>query len=121
MTAGRLKDAPSLARFSRAATRAARFHPATSQQDLEYAFETLEQVRQGGATVWQIVYDVSARQIHYRTRSSPRLRLVDLKALDFSCARPVEFLDIQTGPSPTGRPEFRAARVPGVSAPLESA
>jgi len=98
----RLKDTPSLSRFARAATRAAGFRPVTPKQDVEYAFETLEQVRQGKSTVWQIVYDVSARRIHYRTESNPQRRTLELKTLDFACARSVKFVDMQANASATG-------------------
>jgi choloylglycine hydrolase len=103
----RSKDAPSLLRFTYAAARAARFQPGTPSQDLEYAFETLEQVRQGKGTVWQIVYNVSGRQIHYRTQSNPQQRTLELKTLDFSCAGSVKFVDIQTNRSATGTLDFQ--------------
>jgi choloylglycine hydrolase len=102
-----LKDPQSLSRFSCAATRVTRFRSVAPEQDREYVFETLEQVRQGKATVWQIVYDVSGRQIHYRTRTNPQQRMVDLKVFDFSCSRPVQFVDIHTKPSATGALEFQ--------------
>jgi phytoene dehydrogenase-like protein len=102
-----LKDTQSLPRFSWAAARAARFQPGTPQQDLEYAFETLEQVRQGKGTVWQIVYDVSGRQIHYRSQSNPQRRTLEMKTLDFSCARSVQFVDIQAKRSSAGTLDFQ--------------
>jgi choloylglycine hydrolase len=81
-------------RFSHAATRAARFMPGTTRQDLDYAFETLDEVCQGRLTVWRLVYDVSNRRIHYRTRSHPQERTLDLKSMDFTCGRPVQFFHL---------------------------
>lgn len=86
----------SINRFCRAAARARAFKPGkTSAQDIAYAFDTLDQVRQGNYTAWQMVYDVTARQVVFRTRSNPRGRRVDLKALDFNCGRALGFADIQ--------------------------
>jgi len=97
----------SLARFCRAAARANEFKPAKiPAQDLDYAFDTLSQVRQGKFTVWQIVYDISTRQIHFRTRSNPQKRQVDFKTLDFACTRPTQYVDIQANASSSGVLEF---------------
>ena len=81
-------------RFAHAATRAARFAPGTTRQDLDYAFETLDDVCQGSETVWRLVYDVTNRRIHYRTRSHPQERTLDLKSMDFACGGPVQFFSL---------------------------
>jgi len=95
----RAKNRSSLARFAQAAARTAAFHPSQPSQDVAYAFDTLEQVNQGEATVWRMVYEISARQIHYRTRSNPQARTIDFKSLDFAGGRPVQFAGIQTSPA----------------------
>jgi len=101
----RAQDESSLSRFAQAAARASAFKPRQPEEDLDYAFDTLEQVCQGNFTVWRIVYEVSARKIHYCTRSNDRKRSVDLKSLDFSGARAVQFVDIQAKPAaPQGLP-----------------
>ena len=82
-------------RFAHAATRAARFTPGTVRQDVDYAFETLDEVCQGSATVWRLVYDFTNRRIHYRTRSHPPERMLDLKSMDFACGRPVQFFSLR--------------------------
>lgn len=97
-----LKDPSSLARFACAASRAAGFQSRNSEADLAYAFETLDQVRQGEFTVWQIVYEITARRIHYRTLSNPRTRTLDLDTLNFDCAGAVKFADITASPSSSG-------------------
>jgi choloylglycine hydrolase len=91
----RARDQSSLSRFAQAAARASAFKAHRPEEDLDYAFDTLGQVCQGDFTVWRIVYDVSARKIHYCTRRNDRKRSVDLKSLDFSGARAVQFVDIQ--------------------------
>lgn len=90
----------SLSRFTCAADRAAAFQPVDPDADLNYAFETLEQVRQGGYTVWQMVYDLPGRKIHYRTRSNSQRQTLDLNKLDFACAPPAKFADLRAKVSP---------------------
>ncbi|HEX5223264.1 MAG TPA: linear amide C-N hydrolase [Verrucomicrobiae bacterium] len=98
----------SLNRFCRAAARATAFKPAKdSSQDVAYAFATLDQVRQGKYTVWQMVYDVPARQIHFRTLTNPQTRRVDLKGLNFDCNQPVQCADIQENSATTGTLPFK--------------
>jgi penicillin V acylase-like amidase (Ntn superfamily) len=82
-------------RFAHAATRAARFTAGTMRQDLDYAFETLDDVCQGSYTVWRLVYDVSNRRIHYRTRSHPQERTLDLNSMDFARGLPVQFFNLR--------------------------
>ena len=100
------KDRSSLSRFGQAAARAAAFQATRPTQDLNYAFDTLDQVAQGDFTVWRVVYDVTGREIHFCTRSNDRRRKVDLKLIDFSCARPARFLNIQTRPAAAPGTEF---------------
>jgi penicillin V acylase-like amidase (Ntn superfamily) len=96
----------SLARFCRAAARVSAFKPAKRIfLDVDYAFSTLDQVRDD-RTLWQIVYDVSGRRINYRTRSNSQRRSVDLKAFDFACNRPTLSADIQANNASAGEPEF---------------
>ena len=82
-------------RFAHAATRAARFTAGTARQDVDYAFETLDDVCQGSATVWRLVYDFTNRRIYYRTRSHPQERMLELKSMDFACGRPVQFFSLR--------------------------
>jgi penicillin V acylase-like amidase (Ntn superfamily) len=102
-----LENTGSDSRFCRAAARVLKYQPGTPEDEMKYAFDTLEQVRQGGYTVWQMVYDVSARQIHYRTGTNPQERTISLKTLDFACGHPVQFMDIEAKPSAAGVPEFK--------------
>ena len=101
-----LGDPQSLPRFACVANRAAEFRPHTTEKDVAYAFETLEQVRQGKSTVWQIVYDISGRRVHFRTASNPRQRMLELKSLDFAHARSAQFADIRADPSAAGTLEL---------------
>jgi penicillin V acylase-like amidase (Ntn superfamily) len=102
-----LKSKDSISRFCRAAARAEAFKPANSPtQDVAYAFDTLNQVRQGNYTVWQVVYDAPARKIFFRTRRNDQERSVDLKSLNFACGQTVPFADIQANGLAAGAVEF---------------
>ena len=103
-----LTDTDSLPRFCRAATRAADFKPSKSAaHNVAYAFDTLNQVRQGNYTAWQIVYDISGRRIYWRTRSNHKERSIELNTLDFASNQPVRFANIQSNPSPSGTLTFQ--------------
>jgi penicillin V acylase-like amidase (Ntn superfamily) len=106
-TPAKAENQGSLARFAHAATRASRFKADSPERDLTYAFDTLEQVCQGKFTVWRIVYDVPGRRILYRTRNNTKERSLDLKALNFSCARPLQFASIEAGANDSGKLAFQ--------------
>lgn len=80
-------------RFSRAAALVEKFD---SKQDdpVEYAFKSLEVVRQKRFTRWQIVYDLDRSVIHFRTTASPERRMIDLKRLDFRPSSGARAMDI---------------------------
>lgn len=103
-----LADTDSIPRFCRAAMRAADFRPAkNSGQDIAYAFNTLDQVRQGQYTVWQIVYDVTDHKTYWRTRSNRKERCLDLATVNFAPNKPVRFADIQSNTSPRNTLKFQ--------------
>ena len=77
---------------------------------VEYAFEILEKVSQGGIeeidgvkvrsfgveTVFSMVYDIKNLQIYFRTLENQTIRSINLSSFDFSCKTPVKVLDIQS-------------------------
>ena len=83
----------SRSRFGRAARRVRSFK-AEGTDAVAYAFETLDQVAQGDYTQWSIVYEVDRGRVHFRTRDRRKVRSLDLKDVDFSCATPVRVLDL---------------------------
>ncbi len=102
-----LQDPSSLARFTRAATRVTGYKPSAPKQEVTYAFDTLQQVCQGDFTVWRIVYDVAARQIHFRSRSHPEARAIKFSDLNFSPSGPVQFADLQAKTTEAGALKFQ--------------
>lgn len=87
----------SLWRFCKAAERAASFKSRNESENIQYAFDSLDAVSQGEFTVWNVVYDLSRKAIHYRTSRNRSPRHISFPDLDFSCAENVQSLDIQTG------------------------
>lgn len=81
----------SLNRFARAARRVRAFD---GSDPVAYAFETLDQVAQPDYTQWSIVYEVDRGRVHFRTLDRRKIRTLDLKDVDFSCATPVRVLDL---------------------------
>ncbi|MBU4267933.1 MAG: linear amide C-N hydrolase [Acidobacteria bacterium] len=80
-------------RFARAAGMVEAFNP-NSGPALEYAFDILKNVSQGG-TQWSIVYDLKKKAIFYRTRTNSRIRRITMDMFDFSCAAAGLFADIE--------------------------
>jgi choloylglycine hydrolase len=97
----------SISRFCRAAERASAFRKSEDPtQDIAYAFDTLNQVRQGNSTVWQIVYDVTRRKIHFKTLRNADIRIVDMARLDFECRSPALAVDIHAKSASPNSIEF---------------
>jgi penicillin V acylase-like amidase (Ntn superfamily) len=91
------RDVVSISRFARANASVGAFTARGPRRDVNYAFDTLKEVAQGDFTVWQMVYEISARKIQYATRSNPQRRTLELKTLDFSGTHPVRFVNIRAG------------------------
>ncbi len=84
----------SLKRFSKAADRVTSFEATSGQGAVDYAFETLVQVKNPGLTAWSIVFDAQGRRAYFRTVRNEEIRAVDFSKLDFSCGKPVQMLSI---------------------------
>jgi hypothetical protein len=55
---------------------------------VEDAFALLDDVAQGGQTQWSIVYAISDRRVHFRTRLHRAVRSLDLDDLKLGCDQP---------------------------------
>jgi hypothetical protein len=95
----------SIERFIRAANMVGDYNPAVSEDPVGYASDILKAVSwsvdrdwQGrpytSNTRWSIVYDQHNLKIFFRTHRNPEIRVIDMKSFDFSCATPVQLLDI---------------------------
>ena len=83
----------SLDRFVRAAMLAGQ----ANADPIARGFEILASVAQPYFTRWSVVYDLSAREVYFRTEGNRAIRRVALAGLDFSCGTPVKMLDVTAG------------------------
>ena len=91
-------SAGSLERFVRAADHARLVLAGEDRGEtglVDDAFSTLDDVSQGSGSVWNIVYDPVRLTVYFRTFEQPRIKRLDLEALDFSCTAPMKALDVQ--------------------------
>jgi choloylglycine hydrolase len=92
----------SLRRFHIAAERLQDFTSRDEDSAIEYAFETLHEIRSERiygyphTTQWSIVFDAKNRKIFFRTYSHPGIKTFELRNFDFSCNEKVQMLDVQT-------------------------
>ena len=83
----------SIGRFIRAANMLENYDSQT-KVPVDYAFKILGSVANPSDTQWSLVYDIANLGIYFRTRENRKTRYFLLKAFDFSCAAPVNMLDI---------------------------
>ena len=93
------KTTRSLDRFARTAQGIIQFSGEQSEGITDYAFKILDEVSQGSATQWSIVYDVKSLALYFKTSKSPRIKNLALKDIDFSPGTPSRTLDINTSKS----------------------
>ncbi len=66
---------------------------------VSYSFSILEDVQSqlytsNDYTVWSVVYDQRSRVIHFRTKTAPPIKVVDLRRFDLGCGSEVKMLDV---------------------------
>jgi penicillin V acylase-like amidase (Ntn superfamily) len=82
----------SLSRFSRLAKGMASFKEGSAAAAVDHAFELLADVA-ASDTRWSFVCDTGERVFYLKTYRNARVRSVDLRKIDLSCARPTAMLD----------------------------
>ena len=91
----------SIRRFRIAAERVENFSSTDANSAVEYAFETLYEIRSEriygypNTTQWSFVFDTRNRRIYFKTFSHPGIKYFDLLDFDISCRDPVQMLDVQ--------------------------
>jgi Penicillin V acylase and related amidases len=76
-------DRNSMARFVKGAARIAGGIPACERDRLEFALETLQDIRRED-TVFSLIYDLQQMQLHFTSSLYPSLKTVRLSEVDFS-------------------------------------
>jgi len=51
----------------------------------DFAFSVLDQVSQGSYTKWSIVYDISKKEIYFKTADNAGIKIIRFSGFDFSC------------------------------------
>jgi choloylglycine hydrolase len=87
-------DQSSFSRFNRIAARIAKFDAGKGVDAVDYAFGTLDCVRQGGYTKFQVVLDVKRRMAHFTSLRDPVRRSFSLDAFDYSASTKSRVLDM---------------------------
>jgi penicillin V acylase-like amidase (Ntn superfamily) len=67
-----------------------------SSDPVKGAFTILASVNVPSYTRWSIVYNLTKKEIHFASKSCPKVKVVTLSGLDFDCSSPAAFLDIVT-------------------------
>lgn len=59
----------------------------TSMSLTAYAFSILDKVSQGDFTKWSIVYDITEKEIYFKTEGYQQVKFFEMKEFDFSCSK----------------------------------
>jgi choloylglycine hydrolase len=86
----------SLSRFVRAADLLQRDAHPRPADDVAFGFDVLGAVDQGKATQRSIVYEVTARRLHFRTHDQRAVKTIDFSRLDLTRRLPTQMLDIES-------------------------
>jgi choloylglycine hydrolase len=86
----------SLDRFVRAALAGKNIKELNNADTVGYAFKTLNSVKQGDYTKWQIVYDVKTMTVYWRTLKSPDLKVLSFDDLDFDCGASTKVMNVNS-------------------------
>jgi penicillin V acylase-like amidase (Ntn superfamily) len=82
-----------LVRFVTAADWINVFDPASSDEAVSYAFDTLGAVSRED-TIWSLVYDPVSMRVYFSSYLNKDIRYLNFESLDFSCTTPQLVLDI---------------------------
>jgi choloylglycine hydrolase len=85
----------SIERFIKISDHLAKLRFPAPRDSVDFAFEGLNIVKASDSK-WQIVYDIEAKQIHFRSKTAPAVKRFDTDAFDYSCGKPVKVFDIQS-------------------------
>ena len=69
----------------------------TEVPSVDQSFNLLSSVRIPELTTWHIVYDITRKEIHYRTKANEAIRRVQVDSFDFDCKKEVQMLGIDEG------------------------
>lgn len=77
----------SLDRFSKACNMVQQYTKANINKPLvDYSFDILNKVAQGGFTKWSIVYDITNKKVFYKTSSAQHVKTFSLNDFNYACS-----------------------------------
>lgn len=78
----------SLDRFVKTCSMIKKFNETNSEMPVtDFAFSILDKVAQGSYTQWSIVYDISNKQIHFKTEANKNIKTIRFSAFDLDCSK----------------------------------
>ncbi|HLL43653.1 MAG TPA: linear amide C-N hydrolase, partial [Segetibacter sp.] len=81
------EDNNSLDRFSKACSMVQQYQKTNNNKSLvDYSFEILNKVAQGGFTKWSIVYDITNRKVYFKTSTNQQQKSFSLNNFNYSCS-----------------------------------
>ncbi len=92
----------SIERFRIAAERVLNFNSTDDDSAVEYAYDTLFDIRSEviypypNTTQWSLVFDTKNLRAYFRTYDHPEIKFFDIYDFDPTCNTPIQMLDIQT-------------------------
>lgn len=75
----------SVQRFATACSMVQQYKHSNKAQPVDYAFSILNKIAQGDYTKWSIVYDITARQVHFITNDHKQRKSFSFSDFDFTC------------------------------------
>jgi penicillin V acylase-like amidase (Ntn superfamily) len=93
--AGATEGNNSLERFSTVCSMLNRFNKTGEniKSPVDYSFNILNEVAQGSFTKWSIVYDITNKQVHFKTEGHSGIKSICFADIEFSCkAVPMLFI-----------------------------
>ncbi len=92
---GTAKQNNSLERFSTACNMIQQYKSEAAGKSLiDESFDILDKVAQGDYTKWSIVYDISNKQVWFKTEKYKQLRSVNFSSFNFSCTIPSQVINM---------------------------
>ncbi|WP_297091637.1 linear amide C-N hydrolase [uncultured Draconibacterium sp.] len=85
---------PNVPRFVRTATLINQYNPETDP--IDYGFYMLKTLRVYDDPEWSVLFDANGKNVYFRTRMSPEMKIVDMTKIDFNNSSPARVININT-------------------------
>ena len=69
-------------------------YPGNKSNPIDYSFDILKSVSLGQYTKWSIVYDLNNLSVFYKTKSSKRIKNINLKKFELNCSDDTKSINI---------------------------